>query len=197
MLPLKHFKDLNEKVQEISVLGAQLHSDVTSLTVSEILGGSFSKYELGYFAGHELLPPEIWSVWGDKGLMFVDIRMLWTADAMREHFGKPAYVNTYNLPQRVRQKTRAGSKTPIGYRRDSGLRLFDYGGSENLTQHKFGRAIDIVIDGVSASEIRQEIQQHPKSPAFRFITRVENDRGIYNHLDCAFTNVDGIHFFNP
>jgi hypothetical protein len=197
MLALRPYKGLSERVQEISVLGARLHSTITNLTVSEILGGSFSKYRLEYFSAHEFLCPEHYCRWGDDGLMFVDVRMQWTADAVREHFGKPAYINTYNLPQSVQKKIRAGSTDPIGYRRDSGLRLFDYDGLDYLTIHKFGGAIDIIVNEVSAEEVRQEIQQHPKEPAFRFITRVENGRKTYNHFDCAFTNKDTIHFFKP
>lgn len=197
MLPYKNFKDLHGKLQEVSVMGAQIHTTMTEATITEILNGSLSKYVPKYFAAHEFLPPEIYQKWGDKGLMFMDVRILWTADAIRERFAEKCYINTYNLPNSVQRKIRAGTTQRIGKRRDSGLRLFVYNKLSYLTAHKFGRAIDIIVDNISAAEVRQEIKSHPKDPAFRFITRVEKDRGSYNHLDCVFTNLDIIYFFNP
>jgi hypothetical protein len=169
-----------DMLKEHDELTARFHALDTSLFTTALLGlGAI--YKPKHFASHEFLPPEIYQVYGDRGLMFMDSRILWTADALRDYFKAPVYINNWFWKGQTRYR---------------GLRPFDCAVGARLSQHKFGRAIDFFVKGIESDEVRKEIKAHPGEASFTYITAAEEDIP-HVHLDCRNTNKEGITWFKP
>ena len=102
----------------------------------------------------------------DRLWSLMDSRIVWTADQLRERFGK-AIIN--NLPFGGHNKFR-------------GFRPFDCEMGAELSQHKFGRAIDITFEDYDAAYVRQDIK---------------DDHFPLLHFDCRFSILVYIRFFKP
>jgi len=134
-------------------------------------------YTPKYFSYFELVPKYTYDNYHQgilKGLM--DERVLITADALRSRYG-PATVNDWNF----------GGKNQYRGWRPMGC---DVGAT--LSQHKFGRALDMTFENIKAEEVRQDILDNPGS--FPLITCVE---GNVSWLHFDVRNCQRIKVFNP
>lgn len=155
---------------------------------AHLYGRQCSIYQPEYFKAWELVPPDVLKRFGDKALMFVNTRVIWTLDAMRQYFDKPVVVNTY----------RSGKlKTLIGDFDERGLRTPATATGAAFSPHKRGDAADLNIMGIGVDEVRDEILSHQNHPAFRFITRIEGVVTGWLHFDVVNTGSSQIHVFNP
>lgn len=119
-----------------------------------------------YFELHEFLPPSIYDQ--NKNLWFLfDERILKTADRLRELYG-PLVINDWFWG---------------GKYKESGLREFKTETGSKLSQHKFGRALDIKPIRFSASQLRDDILKNSNIKAFEYITCIEMDTP-WLHVDC-------------
>ena len=146
-------------------------------------------YQFRHFRPEEVLPPTMFHAHGALGLLVMDSRILWTLDAIRDFFGVPVTVNTW---------LDGGQQSQRGFRDDPGV-------GAALSQHRYGRAADFDIQGVTAAEFRELAKSgalggpgHPES-VLQYVTRIEETNGGnpigWIHTDCA--NVDtraGIQF---
>lgn len=124
-------------------------------------------YKPKYFRIEELVPPNLVnSVSHDRLWWALDWRVLWTADRLREMYG-PMSANTYvwGGPHKERGLRDPMSKT-----------------GSLWSQHKFGRALDLVPRNTTAAQIRHDIINNPKVPEFAHITCIEMDVG-WLHFD--------------
>ena len=102
---------------------------------------------------------------GEQIWRFMDGRILWTADRLRERFGAMTindwlWGGTYHLR---------------GYR-DIFVDIIESGQDFSMTsQHCFGRAIDYDFKTVSAEEVIQDILSDPYKPEYKYITGLETD----------------------
>ena len=101
-----------------------------------------------YFQPHELVYPELFFTYEKKNQtnslwLSIDERVLITLDCLRERFGT-CYVNNYYWG---------------GNRKESGLRNMSTSTGATLSQHKFGRACDVVFKNITAEEVRQEMKK--------------------------------------
>lgn len=132
-------------------------------------------YRPKHFDLAELVPPEMHRaqpaerLWG-----LLDARMLWTIDALRDIYG-PLVCNTW------------ASGGPHRYR---GIRPHDCTVGAALSDHKFGRAVDLVPVRTTAEAIRADIRDAERrgeeKPAFAWISVVETNvswlhLGFRNH----------------
>jgi len=125
-----------------------------------------------HFVLEELLPRQIYFdlmredkldyAWG-----IFDDRILWTADALRIRYGK-MIVNTWKWG---------------GLSQFRGWRPFDCKVGADWSQHKFGRALDLVPAEVSVEKIRSDIKAEPFLEHFMYITCIE-DNVSWLHFDC-------------
>lgn len=139
-------------------------------------------YKPKYFRSQELIPPEVWKVHGENGMhLFIDVRVLMILDRIREFFGAPVTVNNWH---------RGGKFKYRGYRPDA----YYNGAVLPASQHRFGRAADLDIKGVTAVQARDIIMNHQAQ--FPFIRRIEDDVN-WLHFDVANTFHNGIHLFKP
>ena len=135
-----------------------------------------------FFTIGEMVPRDIIEGYQDnlqKLWLLFDPRVLWTNDALRRRYGK-LVMNTY----------------PWGgdsqYR---GFRPWDSSTGAMLSQHKFGRASDLVPVDVTAEEIRQEIRERPDLDEFKHMRAIENGTA-WLHYDVR-NWIGSIQFFDP
>jgi hypothetical protein len=174
----KNFLDVLRQTRDVS---AKLHG--ISGAVEQSLMFEDACYKPEYFKAYEIVDPVTFSKFGEKSFQFMDARILWTADALREYFGKPCIVNNYIT-----------ARPGVPPYKESGFRLAPVGAAL-YSQHLYGRALDIKIQDVPAEQARQEIiSKHKTEPAFRFITAIEE--GVdWLHIDCRNTLQDGLFIF--
>lgn len=141
-------------------------------------------YTPTHFITEEFVDPDTFAVRGKDSLGCMDVRMLITADAIREYFNKSMTINNWKWG---------------GNRKWSGLRTTKSPDYITYSQHTFGRAIDFIMKDISAQEIRDEIKSHQDHPAFRFITAIEDFPEMnWCHVDCRIwkKNEKGIMIFS-
>ncbi len=125
-----------------------------------------------HFTLEELVPPELHAahparlLWG-----LLDPGMLWTIDALRERYG-PLLCNDWARGGRFRLR---------------GLRPHACAEGAALSDHKYGRAVDLAPLRAGAEEIRAEIRADPERETFARITVVEED---VSWLHLGFRNHD-------
>uniref|UniRef100_A0A6M3LL07 Peptidase n=1 Tax=viral metagenome TaxID=1070528 RepID=A0A6M3LL07_9ZZZZ len=113
-----------------------------------------------YFKLEELVPQSLFAAHkGDQDRLWwcFDPRVLWTADKLRMLYGK-MICNTWLWG---------------GIHFERGLRLLATKTGAVLSQHKFGRALDLVPVDTTAEAIRQDILAHPGHDEFKFIKCLE------------------------
>jgi hypothetical protein len=98
--------------------------------------------------------------------LIFDGRVIWTADALRSRYG-PMRANTW---------------VDGGAHQYRGFRPWSVNLGAKLSQHRFGRALDLEPLQVTAEEIRKEIREHPDWDEFKWIRAVEDDVG-WLHFD--------------
>ena len=137
-------------------------------------------YKPKHFQVHEFVDKETHRRFNERSWMFLDPRILYTADGIREYFGKPVTINDWLWGGAAQWR---------------GLRLIHSPVYKPYSQHSYGRALDMTIRGVSAEEARKAIMAHADDERFQYITRME-DGVSWLHADTA--NVPNrIHLFNP
>jgi hypothetical protein len=130
-----------------------------------------------HFKVQEFVPEEVYRELGNMSMLLIDSRMVKTADAIREYFGVPMNINDWCFGGNIQYR---------GYRP-----LYSCVGAK-WSQHKFGRALDIV-SRIPASEIRKAILDNQED--FPFVSAMEDDVN-WLHVDCR--NIDyknGIYLF--
>jgi len=145
-------------------------------------------YQPKQFRLEEVLPQRFFELNQKRGSqlwIIFDDRALITLDRLRERYNRRVTVNTW-LWNEV---------DPFNYR---GYRPPDCEIGAGLSQHKFGRAFDLDVDGIPAHEVRADIRRDKKDLAFEFITAVEENITWF-HFDVRNWQKEkyGINFFNP
>lgn len=124
---------------------------------------------------HEVLPKYFYELnyqkYRDRLWMMFDYRLLITAHHLRKRYGV-VYLNNWYW---------GGDKQ---YR---GWRPFDIDIGAYLSQHKFGRALDMVFKDVKTDDIREDILSSPYSKTFKFICGIEMKVG-WLHIDVGNRN---------
>ena len=137
-----------------------------------------------YFSIKEFVPPEIYNQFSDKAWQFIDPRVTLLADFIRDYFGKPMTINDWY---------RGGTLTLRGFRPPTTT----VGGT--LSQHKFGRAFDFNIVGMTPHEIYDKIMSDKLTFMVKGLTTMENIEytQTWNHVDVRYTGSLDITIVNP
>jgi len=121
-------------------------------------------YKCRHFELHEFVPQRVIDDRGEAAWELLDERILETADALRDRFGKMT-INNYHWG---------------GEREWSGLRTSDSPYYSPYSQHSFGRAFDCLFADYEADVVRKAIRDNPS--AFPHISGME--LGVsWVHLD--------------
>ena len=132
------------------------------------------RYKPKYFAVHELLPPKLYTAdmysseeARERGYLYFDEKLLITIDVIREIIGKPLICNTWYMD---------------GNRQNSGFREQNCPIGSRTSQHKLGKAVDLVCHYYTGEEMRQMIiANQDKLP---FPIRMETGEEIsWLHID--------------
>lgn len=121
-----------------------------------------------YFSIKEFVDPDTYNTPGMDPLWVMDPRILFTAQGIRIALGKPMTINNWHS---------GGSFSNRGFRgMNSGVGAVH-------SQHRYGRAIDFDIAGMSADEVRTWIKANlSKLDCLKYITTLET--GItWVHID--------------
>ncbi len=125
-------------------------------------------YKCQYFKIEELVDRKTFEQWGEKCWMFLNPNALYSLDSIRLYFWKPVSANNWLFG---------------GQSENRGLRPFYSTIGEGYSQHRFGNAFDIDVEGIEAEEVRQVILRLKDNPLFQYINCLET--GItYVHFDC-------------
>lgn len=130
-----------------------------------------------YFYLYEFVPKEIYERWGDKSIWFIDRRIVLLADFIRDRFGKPMTINNWH---------EGGPFSYRGFRQ----RSCEVGG--DLSQHRFGRAIDFNIAGLTAQEVYKDLIDNQDMYLKAGATTVEdiNFTSGWTHLDIRVLSIE-------
>lgn len=130
-------------------------------------------YIPNHFKVQELVPPDVYDDLGDKAVLLFDDRLLRQADLIREVYG-PMLINTW-LWETQRPRTMSGWRpgNAIG---------------SKYSQHKFGRALDMIPAKHYSPELVEEFRSDilyrivRNDPTVRFIRALE-DGVNWLHID--------------
>ena len=111
-----------------------------------------------YFQYFELMPSEEYKPYW---LILMDERILRTLDQIRMHYGKPVIVNNWH---------EGGQFSLRGFRPMTGKTGAKY------SQHRFGRAVDFDVRGISAETVRNDIR-----------------KGYFPEITCIEAGVNWVH----
>lgn len=143
-------------------------------------------YKPKFFQLQELVPPHVYNTRGEKAWLLLDDRLLLTLDALRYEFG-PIIINTWHSGRMI---LAYGDREQSGYRTQhfyaSAARYFD-----SMSQHKYGRAADMLFAENKVHVVRNKILKNPEQ--YPYINGVELDT-FWLHIDCG--NREHITTFN-
>jgi hypothetical protein len=124
------------------------------------------RYIPRHFKAYELLPKDLYEKFGENGLYLIDDRILWTLDSLRDHFNTPIIINNWKSDGEFSQR---------GYRNDNDV-------GAKFSSHRFGRACDFDICGITSEEFRELVRKEKLTEQLKYITRIE-DLKLWNHID--------------
>lgn len=147
-----------------------MHADLSLLQNVGIMRDVDGVYRCKHFIIEELVYPEIFVQLGEELCWrFLDSRICWTMDALREYYDKPIYANNWKWG---------------GDKKLRGLRPFNSTIGATYSMHKFGGAIDFVIKDISHEQFVDDVKTNKDEPAFKYITAIEDFSGMtWNHVD--------------
>ena len=135
-----------------------------------------------HFDPWELVPPEIHQAKGEDSILAFDARILWTLDAIRDVYDRRVTVNTWHEGGKFSQR---------GFRTDPAMLL-----KTPLTQHRFGRAVDFDIEGITPEQFRADAREPKLANVLQYVTRIEVGKEVtWNHVDCMAVPGTEIVFF--
>lgn len=127
----------------------------------------------------EFVPKEIYNKWGANSIWFVDERLIRLVQFLRDEFG-PITINggSYNL---------------------SGFRPPDSKIGGKLSQHRFGRAVDLKFKDHTVQDVYKAILKNESHWMNKGLTTMENIAATpsWLHIDIRNTGMDKIKIVNP
>lgn len=134
-----------------------------------------------WFDVREFVPPNVFALRGERAWELLDPRILLTANQLRERFG-PVKVNDWH---------RGGHFKYSGFRDPACLI------GARLSQHRFGRALDMKFRDASPREVFRYILENRSE--FPYITTIEDveHTPTWVHVDCRNNAEEGIRVIRP
>lgn len=123
----------------------------------------------------EFVPEREFKLLSAKALNLIDFRIVQFAQSLRDFIGKPITVNNWDIG---------------GSRQYSGWRPHDCPVGAQYSQHKYGRANDIVVEGMSGQELRSIVIKNYDKLFKPFITTIEDGTDTWLHADCRYTGLN-------
>ena len=130
----------------------------------------------------EVMHPTMYKKFGAKSRWFIDQRLIDIVQFIREKTGQPITVNDWYKGGRFKERGLRNPNTSTGAK---------------YSQHKFGKALDFVVSGMSADEVRENILGEWKDDLMELgLTAIE--AGVsWVHIDIRNTGEKDIMIFYP
>lgn len=131
-----------------------------------------------YFNIKEFVPVAVYEDMGENAWILFDPRLLYTVEKLRIDIAQPFIINNWHSG---------------GTRQYSGYRPCNCPIGAKYSAHMRGCAVDIIIPGMEADDVRQYIIRNQKK--YEYITGMEKDVS-WLHIDTANRKTDGIYLFS-
>ena len=127
------------------------------------------------FILQEFVGPEVYQKFGDKSMWFIDPKIIDIAQLVRNLTHRPVTINNWHNQ---------------GHYKESGLRSMTTKTGAKYSQHKYGRAIDIKVDGMNVQEVYDVIMTNIDLFRAAGLTTIEDieKTPTWIHLDVRFNN---------
>lgn len=138
-----------------------------------------------YFFLDEFIPPEIYSVRGSKSIALMDNRIIEGVTLLRKYANVPFTVNNWAVG---------------GNRDESGLRLPNTRTGAKWSQHKYGRAVDIVPRGMTVRQLFAILKAHEDEFVSKCLITTVEDVNVtlsWLHVDCRYTGMNELLIVRP
>jgi hypothetical protein len=128
----------------------------------------------------EFIDPVTYSARGERAIQLMDYRIICAIDYLRRTINRPIIINNWS----------SGGQFRLRGFRPEGTRT-----GAKYSQHKFGRALDFHVPGMTVADVHKVIQAH--SHFFiesGWLTTIEDPRDspTWTHIDCRFTGTNEI-----
>lgn len=130
------------------------------------------------FLLQEFVPPQIYDVYGERSRQFLDQGLIVLVQALRDDLNRSIVINNWH----------SGGKY-----KESGFRMPHTTTGAPLSQHKFGRAVDIKVAGMVPEEVRKYIRLNFEYYRSLGLTTIEKDTPTWTHLDLRWTGVEELY----
>ena len=137
-----------------------------------------------HFTIQEFVGLLVYAKFGDKSAQFVDPKIIQVVETLRQLIGKPVKVNDWNTG---------------GHYQESGFRNPTTTTGAALSQHKFGRAADVKVEGMTSKEVYDFIIANKLKLMASGLTTLENINATptWVHMDVRVTNSKDLLIVNP
>ena len=141
----------------------------------------------------EFVSKNIYDQFGEKSIWFIDPRIISLAQFTRDFFGKSITINNWWDEGDAVQKAMPDERQYSGFREPA----CTIGG--NLSQHRYGRATDIKVSGLTPQEVYTAIIAANDKFMAAGLTTMEDirDTRTWNHLDIRNTGSDKLLIVRP
>lgn len=141
----------------------------------------------------EFVPEHLHNVFGDKCVRYLDPRLPMLMQLFRDRYEKPITVNG-----KIGDKTfnyRGYRDDSFYYKKEGGLYKIIRKGLGS--QHRFGRAADFNVHGMSDDEVREDIKKNFDIYRKAGLTTIEEGISGWIHVDMRVTNIDELFIVYP
>ena len=131
------------------------------------------------FVIQEFVPEDIYDVFGDRSIWFVDPIIIKVAQFFRDRYNVPIIINDWHI----------GGKRNLSGFRPPYVKL-----GAKLSQHRMGRAVDLKWEGLDPDKVRQNIKDNQEDFMAVGVTAVEESTDTWLHIDVRTTGLKEILF---
>lgn len=144
----------------------------------------------------EFVPQKLYEYYGNKCIWFLDHEHIKAVQFIRDYFEKPMLVNNWFEGGRLSFR---GFRTDEFYYQYTGDKTYKSVRKGKLSQHRFGRATDFNLSGITSNEVREAMMKDQKTFIEAGITTIEHERFApsWCHVDSRITNLDELLIVKP
>lgn len=137
------------------------------------------------FRLEEFIDPDTFGRFGESSIWFIDPRLVTLAQFMRDRLGKPCTINNWHTGGQYQY---SAFDPPGGYRK-----------ATSLSQHRFGRAMDLKVSGMTADEVREDIINNYDIYREAGLTTIEDGdyAPTWCHIDIRDTKMSTLKIVKP
>lgn len=137
-----------------------------------------------HFSVEEFVPEVIFKAYGLNSKWFIDQRLVILAEYIRGYFDEAVTINNWNTGGDFQNRGYRTPGSPVGAK---------------LSQHRYGRAMDINVHGYSSDEVNKAIIDNFEKFKANGLTTIENVTATptWTHVDIRWTGLETLLIVNP